>query len=283
MTFCGQALPEVAAPDLIVVPARFGSQRLPGKPLIPIAGQTLLARVVAIAREGARRAGNVDVVVATDDRRILDHAHSLGCDAVMTDPAIASGSGRAWAAARSRRDAPPIVVNLQGDAPFVQPATIATLIAALRASSCGVATPVIQLAWPALDALRAHKAVSPFSGTTCTRRPDGRALWFSKAIIPAIRDEAQVRERDLLSPVFRHIGLYAYTFAALQRFEETTPTCYERLEGLEQLRFLEVGDDILTVAADPSPHSMSGIDTAADVAMAERLITEHGEPRLSWI
>lgn len=274
--------PGLPAPDLIVVPARFGSTRLPGKPLIEIAGQTLLSRVVAIAREGAVRAGNVDVVVATDDARIADHARSLGCDAAMTDPAISSGSGRVWAVARDRGTAPPIIVNLQGDAPFVQPALIATLIAALRGSACSVATPVVQLPWPALDALRAHKTVSPFSGTTCTRLPDGRALWFSKAVIPAIRDEARLRGESPLSPVFRHIGLYAYRHAALERFEATPPTPYERLEGLEQLRFLETGEAILTVAADAMPHTMSGIDTPADVAMAERLIAEHGEPHRTW-
>lgn len=269
--------------DLIVVPARFGSSRLPGKPLIDIAGRTLLSRVVAIAREGAARAGNVDVVVATDDPRILDHAQSLGCAAVMTDPAISSGSGRAWAVARDRAVAPPIIVNLQGDAPFVQPALIEALIAALRGSSCSVATPVVQLPWPALDAMRQHKAASPFSGTTCARGTDGRALWFSKAVIPAIRDEQRLRDTAPLSPVFRHIGLYAYRFDALRRFEATPPTQYEQLEGLEQLRFLETGEAILTVAAEAMPHTMSGIDTPADLAMAERLIADHGEPQLSWV
>ena len=276
------ALPEGDAPDLIVVPARFASQRLPGKPLIPIAGRTLLERVVAVAREGARRVGNADVVVATDDARILDHARNLGCDAIVTDAAISSGSGRAWAVARDRTIAPSLVVNLQGDAPFVQPATIAALIEALRASPFGVATPVVRLSWAALDTLRQHKQTSPFSGTTCARRADGRALWFSKAVIPAIRGEAQLRESGPLSPVFRHIGVYAYRFEALERFEGTAPTPYESLEGLEQLRFLESGEDILTVDVAGLPHVMSGIDTAADVAMAESLIADHGEPHLSW-
>ena len=276
------ALPEGASPDLIVIPARFASQRLPGKPLIPIAGRTLLERVVAVAREGARRVGNADVIVATDDARILDHARNLGCDAIVTDAAISSGSGRAWAVARDRPLAPSLVVNLQGDAPFVQPATIAALITALRASSLGVATPVVRLSWEALDTLRRHKLTSPFSGTTCARRADGRALWFSKAVIPAIRGEAQLRESGPLSPVFRHIGVYAYRFEALERFEATAPTPYELLEGLEQLRFLESGEDILTVDVAGLPHVMSGIDTAADVAMAESLIADHGEPHLSW-
>jgi 3-deoxy-manno-octulosonate cytidylyltransferase (CMP-KDO synthetase) len=221
--------------------------------------------------------------VATDDARILEHARHLGCEAIVTDAAISSGSGRAWAVARDRTIAPSLVVNLQGDAPFVQPATIAALIEALRASPLGVATPVVRLSWAALDTLRQHKQSSPFSGTTCARRADGCALWFSKAVIPAIRGEAQLRERGPLSPVFRHIGVYAYRFDALERFEATPPTPYELLEGLEQLRFLESGEDVLTVDVAGLPHVMSGIDTAADVAMAERLIADHGEPHLSWI
>ncbi len=277
------ALPEDERPALIVVPARFASQRLPGKPLIPIAGRTLLERVVAVAREGARRVGNADVVVATDDARILDHARSLGCDAIVTDAAISSGSGRAWAVARDREIAPSVVLNLQGDAPFVQPATIAALIAALRGSTLSVATPIVRLSWEALDTLRRHKHTSPFSGTTCVRRADHRALWFSKAVIPAIRGEAQLRQEGPLSPVFRHLGLYAYRLEALGRFEAMAPTPYEILEGLEQLRFLESGEDILTVEVAALPHAMSGIDTPADVAMAERLIADHGEPHLSWI
>ncbi|WP_066804068.1 3-deoxy-manno-octulosonate cytidylyltransferase [Sphingomonas asaccharolytica] len=276
-------MPEDERPALIVVPARFASQRLPGKPLIPIAGRTLLERVVAVAREGARRVGNADVVVATDDARILDHARSLGCDAIVTDAAISSGSGRAWAVARDREIAPSVVLNLQGDAPFVQPATIAALIAALRGSTLSVATPIVRLSWEALDTLRRHKHTSPFSGTTCVRRADHRALWFSKAVIPAIRGEAQLRQEGPLSPVFRHLGLYAYRLEALGRFEAMAPTPYEILEGLEQLRFLESGEDILTVEVAALPHAMSGIDTPADVAMAERLIADHGEPHLSWI
>lgn len=272
----------VAAPDLIVIPARYGSQRLPGKPLIPIAGQSLLARVVAVAQEAVRRIGQAEIVVATDDDRIAAHARDLGCDAVLTDPAISTGSGRAWAAAATRTPVPPIIVNLQGDAPFVEPDTIAALIGALRASACSVATPVVWLSWDALDALRDHKRVSPFSGTTCTRRADGRALWFSKTVIPAIRDEARLRETEALSPVFRHIGLYAYRYAALERFEATPPTPYEQLEGLEQLRFLEEGVDIATIEVPAPRHAMSGIDTPEDVAMAERLIARHGEPALSW-
>ncbi len=269
------------ATDLIVVPARFGSKRLPGKPLIRIAGHTLLERVVAVAQQAASVAGDCAVVVATDDERILDHARAIGCAAVMTASEISSGSGRACAAASARTPEPPIVVNLQGDAPFIPPALVARLLTTARATQADCVTPVVRLDWAALDAMRAHKQQAPFSGTTCVRNGDGRALWFSKTILPAIRDEAALRTAGPLSPVYRHLGLYAYRLGALQRFEATAPTPYEQWEGLEQLRFLETGMSIHTIEAAAPRHAMSGIDTQADVALAERLIAQHGDPHRS--
>lgn len=269
---------DTSPPDLIVIPARYGSTRLPGKPLATIAGRTLLERVVDVGHRAVAIAGRAELVVATDDRRIANHARALGCAVAMTAAGIESGSGRACAAALAQAVPPPIVVNLQGDAPFVPPGVIAALIAALRGSAFDVATPVVRLGWPELDALRDHKRQAPFSGTTATRAADERALWFSKGIIPQIRGEAALRERDTLSPVHRHLGVYAYRLEALARFEAMPPGVYEQLEGLEQLRFLENGIDMLTVEVAPPRHAMSGIDSAEDIGLAERLIAEHGDP-----
>ena len=264
-------------PDLIVIPARYGSTRLPGKPLAMIAGRTLLERVVEVGRRAMALAGHAELIVATDDARIADHARDLDCAVAMTDGAIESGSGRAHAAASARPVPPRIVVNLQGDAPFVPPAVVAALIGALRASLLEVATPVVRLGWSELEALRDHKRHAPSSGTTVTRAVDGRALWFSKGIIPQIRGEAALRGA-VWSPVYRHLGVYAYRAAALARFEAMPPSPYEQLEGLEQLRFLENGIPILTVEVPAPRHPMSGIDSAEDVALAERLIAELGDP-----
>ena len=156
------------------------------------------------------------------------------------------------------------------------PATRA-VIAALEGGA-QVATPVIALDWPALDALRDHKTRSPFSGTTCVRAPDGRALWFSKAIIPAIRGEEGLRETLARSPVWRHVGLYGYTLDALRRFEDCPPTALENLEGLEQLRLLELGIPVMTVPVDPPRFDSSGIDTEADISRVEALIAQYGDP-----
>lgn len=281
MTCCVQVSSDLVtgkAPDLIVVPARFGSKRLPGKPLIEIAGRTLLARVVEVARGAAELAGDCEVVVATDDPRIAAHAAMLGCETVMTTADISSGSGRACVAALGRASRPEIVVNLQGDAPFIPAGMVADLIDAARDGAAACVTPVVRLDWPALDAMRAHKSLSPFSGTSCVRRQDGQALWFSKSILPAIRNEDTLRKAGPLSPVFRHLGLYAYRLEALERFETTPPTPYEIWEGLEQLRFLEMGLSIQTIEVAPPSHAMSGIDTIEDVALAEDLIAQLGDP-----
>ena len=123
-----------SGPDIIVIPARFGSTRLPGKPLLPIAGRTLLDRVVAIARTAAAQAGDCEVVVATDDERIAAHGRELGVDVAMTAADLDSGSVRAFAAASARAAPPAFVVNLQGDAPFTPAAIVAGLLDVLRLS-----------------------------------------------------------------------------------------------------------------------------------------------------
>jgi 3-deoxy-manno-octulosonate cytidylyltransferase (CMP-KDO synthetase) len=268
----------VPAPDLIVIPARYGSTRLPGKPLLPIAGRTLLERVLAVAREAAWLAGDCEVVVATDDERIADHAGELGAAVALTASTLDSGSARAFAAATGRVAPDGLVINLQGDAPFIPPRIVADLLRTLRNGTADMATPVFQLDWDRLDRLRAHKQHAPFSGTTCIRAPDGRALWFSKTIIPAIRNEDALRAAGSWSPVWQHLGLYGYRMAALAWFAGAEPGQYEALEGLEQLRFLEAGRTIATVAVDAPSHAMSGIDTAADIALAEETIRRLGDP-----
>ncbi len=267
----------VSAPDLIVVPARFGSSRLPGKPLLPIAGRTLLERVVAIAQAAATQASNCRVLVATDDQRIVDHATALGVEVVMTSAELDSGTVRAFAAARQCAEPPVRIINLQGDAPFIPAAIVAELMATLRKGGADVATPVFQLDWARLDRLRAHKQTAPFSGTTCVRAADGRALWFSKSILPAMRSEARLRAQPL-SPVWQHLGLYGYTMPALEWFARASPGVYEVLEGLEQLRFVESGWRVDTVEVDVPALLLSGIDTPQDLAKAEEAITRFGDP-----
>ena len=263
---------------LIVVPARIGSTRFPAKPLHLIAGHSLVSRVADIARRVSAESPDIDYVIATDAEEIMDHAASIGAPSVMTDPALPSGTDRALAAARLQDRQPDFVLNLQGDAPFTPPRYLTALIEAAGRSECDVVTPVVQLDWAALDRVREQKTREPFSGTSCIRRADGEALWFSKTVLPAIRKEDALRKTSELSPVWRHIGLYGYRMNALERFAGLPVGHYEALEGLEQLRFLENGMRILAVAVEPDETIMWGIDTPGDSRLAEDLIARHGDP-----
>lgn len=264
---------------IVIIPARYGSTRLPGKPLTLIAGRTMLSRVCDIARAAARHNGDVDVVVATDDARIGAHCEEIGAPWVMTPASCPSGTDRALAALRELPQAYDVVINLQGDAPLTPPDFITALLRAFESDpALEVATPAVRLSWLELDQLRTHKRDTPFSGTCVAVDPNGNARWFSKQVIPAIRNEEALRRQGDLSPVRRHIGLYGYSREMLETYVTLTAGHYERLEGLEQLRVLEHGYDIRVVEVDYKGRAaMSGVDSPEDVARAEALIARHGE------
>lgn len=263
---------------LIVVPARYGSTRFPGKPLAKINGVSMVVRVARRAEAAARALDNATYVVATDDQRIADHCRDNGYSAVLTDAALPSGSDRALAAARAVSETPRFIVNLQGDAPFTPPDHITAIVAALEAREADAATPCVRLDWAGLDALREAKKTSPFSGTTCLVGEDGEALWFSKTILPTLRNEDALRRERTLSPVRQHIGLYAFQRQSLQRFADLPSSPYEKLEGLEQLRLLENRMSLLCVEVAPARFLASGVDTPEDLARVEALIAANGDP-----
>ena len=246
---------------IIVIPARYASTRFPGKPLAEIAGVPMLARTATVAQAVG------PFVVATDDARIAEFCDSHGLPCVMTDPALPSGSDRAHTAAAMFAPDADVVVNLQGDAPFTPPAYVQACLDALANDpEADIATPVVPLGWEALEELGAAKEATPFSGTTAVVGMDGRAHWFSKRIIPAIRKPDRTQPR---SPVLQHVGLYAFRRDALARFVALPPSHYERVEGLEQLRALEAGMVITCARVAAHPMSQAGIDTPEDVRRAE--------------
>lgn len=266
---------------LIVVPARYGSTRFPGKPLAEIDGISMVRRTARIAELASAQIENSHYVVATDDARIESHCQAHGLQCVMTPDTIKTGSDRALAAAETIRNQQGKsynhIINLQGDAPFTPVSHIVSLAKAMDAGA-DVATPYVQLSWDALDALRKHKVQTPFSGTTVLVGKNDKAIWFSKNIIPAIRKEDYLMRNSPLSPVNRHIGLYAYKKEALERFTKCDESSYEKLEGLEQLRILENGMTIKCVRVNPPKIATSGIDSPSDIVMAETLIAKYGDP-----
>jgi 3-deoxy-manno-octulosonate cytidylyltransferase (CMP-KDO synthetase) len=234
---------------IILIPARMAAVRLPGKPLADIAGAPMIVRVwrQAIAADMG------PVVVASGDQEIVDVVSQAGGRAVLTDPALPSGTDRVLAALgladpEGRCD---VVVNLQGDMPFIDPAaprTCADLLA--QAPSCDIATLVSPEESAAdrtnTDVVKAILAMEEGGAS-------GRALYFTRS---SLWGEG---------PIWRHIGLYAYRRAALERFCAQPPSALERREKLEQLRALEMGMEIQAAITPVSPLS---VDNPADLARA---------------
>ncbi len=254
----------------IVIPARYGSTRFPGKPLAKMAGQTMLERVYYLAVKATEDfSDDVAIYITTEDQRIADHAAAIGAKCILTSKDAATGSDRVLEAIKKTKQNFEFVLNLQGDAPFTPKEAIEKIIRQYqRDPDIEVATPVQQLSWDDLDALREAKKTTPFSGTTVTIDKDGNALWFSKNIIPALRDEKSLRMDSKLSPVYQHVGLYGYRIDILEKFCKTPQSYYEKLEGLEQLRLLENGIRIKTIPLKKSVIH-SGIDSPEDLIRAE--------------
>ncbi len=259
----------------IIIPARYGSSRFPGKPLITLGGQSMLSRVVDIAQKAAGSLKNVIVAVATEDERIKKHCNEIGVQCVMTSENCKTGSDRVLEAAQILDGDFEFVVGLQGDAPFTPIEAPFKIIQAFMSDpKLEVVTPVARLRWAELDALRQSKKKTPFSGTTCVMDAKGKALWFSKSILPAIRKEDELRKEEF-SPVYQHIGLYGFRFDILRKFVSLPEGIYERLEGLEQLRLLENGISIQTVTLDvASGMAQAGIDSPEDVERAEKILAK---------
>ncbi|MFM8472626.1 MAG: 3-deoxy-manno-octulosonate cytidylyltransferase [Candidatus Kapaibacterium sp.] len=243
---------------LAVIPARYASTRFPGKPLVDLCGATMIERVVRAA-EGAE--GVTDVLVATDDDRVRAECDRIRVRCVMTDPELPSGTDRVAAAAAGLKESYDIVLNVQGDEPLLQPSLLTSLVHALASSSDDVCTPVTRLVDPAdLD-----------NPTICkvTRRTDGTAMYFSRSVIPHVRG-ASGPERLHAVEYWKHIGLYAYTSRALQRFISLPPHPYELAESLEQLRLLADGARYLCVETD---HTLIAVDTPEDADKVREVLT----------
>jgi 3-deoxy-manno-octulosonate cytidylyltransferase (CMP-KDO synthetase) len=241
-----------------VIPARFASSRLPGKPLVDIGGRTMVQRVLEqclLAR------GLSEVVVATDDERIADHVLSVGGKAVMTSPDHPSGTDRCHEAlllaGAERFDA---VVNIQGDEPFIVPEQIDELCAALAEAPGGIAT----LAQVVTD----DRDLDDAGEVLITTDVHMDALYFSRAAIPFLRD-AGTGPRHARFRFLKHVGLYAYTAEALAAIVQLPPSSLEKAEALEQLRWLEHGHKVRIGLTD---HPSFCVDTPADLAEARRRV-----------
>lgn len=262
--------------SLIVIPARYGSTRLPGKPLTHISGKTMLQRICEIAHTATQRIADCGVLVATDDERIAQHCDDIGVNWVMTSSHCQSGTDRVHCAIQQCAHQPDIIINLQGDAVFTPVHFIVALLDEMLANDqIEVATPVIPLTWSELDQLRQSKKITPFSGTTAIVNERGNAIWFSKNIIPAIRNEDKLRKDSPMSPVNLHVGLYGYRRELLEKYVALEQTPYEILESLEQLRLLEHGLTMRAIKLECGDHPRPfGIDSIEDVHRAAAIFRQ---------
>ena len=251
----------MTAPEYnIVIPARYASERLPGKVLLDLAGKSMLQR----AWERARASSAETVVIATDDARVMEAATDFGAQAVMTRADHASGSDRiAECAVALGWPEEQLVVNLQGDEPLM-PAACLDQVAELLVTrpDCEVAS----LFWPIADAGEVHNpnAVKVVVGG------EGHALYFSRSPVPFARAYEDT-EQALAAGVQwkRHLGLYAYRLGALKRYTNLEPSPLEQAERLEQLRILENGGRI--AMAQACEYIPPGVDTSEDLERAREL------------
>lgn len=242
---------------IIIIPARYASTRFPAKPLALLGGKPMIQHVVEQARLVAHR-----VLVATDDSRIADCVRSFGGEVVMTSDTHRSGTDRIIEAYEYKGEGEDIVINLQGDEPFVQPEQIRTLISAFDDPATEIAT----LA-ECYSADTPDEVLSDPNNVKLVRSPRGFALYFSRSVVPYARGV----ERDLCRhhKYYKHIGLYAFRASILGKIKALSPSALEQAESLEQLRWLEAGFSIRVMETEGAT---IGIDTPADLERAEAFL-----------
>ncbi|MFV0359858.1 3-deoxy-manno-octulosonate cytidylyltransferase [Tropicimonas sp.] len=258
---------------VILIPARYASTRYPGKPLVALRQPDGTEKtLIRMTWEAARSVGGIDAVyVTTDDERIRAEAESFGAGVIMTSDRCENGTARcADALARSGIGAD-LVINLQGDAPLTPPWFVEALAGAMAVDpEIAVATPVLRC-----DALTYGHFVEDrrngrVGGTTAVFDTRGDALYFSKEVIPWLPGNVSFGDEPI--PVFHHVGVYAYRPAALAAYSGWAPGTLERLEGLEQLRFLENGMKVRCVEVHARGRVFWELNNPADVARIENVL-----------
>ncbi len=241
-------------PFIVVIPARYDSNRLPGKVLADIAGKPMIAHVVDRARESSASR----VIVATDDQRIADALDGLNCEVCMTSSEHESGSDRLVEVVEKLAfDDDDIVVNVQGDEPLIPGALIDQVAAALDIAGDSVMSTAAKAIEDEADIENPNVVKVVFSHA-------GKALYFSRAPIPYARDERYTN-------AWHHIGIYAYRASFLKRYDQLVRSAIEQTECLEQLRVLDNGDSIMVEIVDYD--TGVGVDTAEDLERVRRIVS----------
>lgn len=241
-----------------IIPARYASTRFPGKPLAKLGGRSVIEWVYTRASEVLEH-----VVVATDDQRIIDEVERFGGKAVMTSASHRSGTDRCWEAYQKSGVEADVVINIQGDEPFIRAEQIRGLMECFDNEGTDIATLVKPFAKEA-----GYETIADPNCVKCVRALDGKALYFSRSVIPYMRG-VEKDEWTKKNTYYKHIGIYAYKVPVLEMVTGMKQTPMELAESLEQLRWLENG---LTIRTAITEIETVGIDTPADLEAASKMI-----------
>ena len=258
---------------VIIIPARYGSTRYPGKPLVPLRTREGKKSLIQLSWEAANKVSGIsEIYVATDDKRIEEHAVAFGAKVIRTSSKCKNGTERCAEAVSNARLEAEIIVNFQGDAPLTPSWFVEEIIAGLKADkSTDMATPVLRLDRKSYNLFFEDRKSDRVGGTTVVFDKDMYALYFSKELIPFF--EISKIEQDKPIPCYHHVGVYAYRKNILRDYLSWPESNLEKLEGLEQLRFLSENKKVKCVEVSSRGNVFWELNNPEDVQRIEKVIS----------
>ena len=258
---------------VIIIPARYGSTRYPGKPLVPLRTREGKKSLIQLSWEAANKVSGIsEIYVATDDKRIEEHAVAFGANVIRTSSKCKNGTERCAEAVSNARLEAEIIINFQGDAPLTPSWFVEEIIAGLKADkSTDMATPVLRLDRKSYNLFFEDRKSDRVGGTTVVFDKDMYALYFSKELIPFF--EISKIEQDKPIPCYHHVGVYAYRKNILREYLSWPESNLEKLEGLEQLRFLSENKKVKCVEVSSRGNVFWELNNPEDVQRIEKVIS----------
>ena len=258
---------------VIIIPARYGSTRYPGKPLVPLKTREGKKSLIQLSWEAANKVSGIsEIYVATDDKRIEEHAVAFGAKVIQTSSKCKNGTERCAEAVSNARLEAEIIVNFQGDAPLTPSWFVEEIIASLKADkSTDMATPVLRLDRKSYNLFFEDRKSDRVGGTTVVFDKDMYALYFSKELIPFF--EISKIDQDKPIPCYHHVGVYAYRKNILREYLSWPESNLEKLEGLEQLRFLSENKKVKCVEVSSRGNVFWELNNPEDVQRIEKVIS----------
>jgi 3-deoxy-manno-octulosonate cytidylyltransferase (CMP-KDO synthetase) len=258
---------------VIIIPARYGSTRYPGKPLVPLRTRKGKKSLIQLSWEAANKVSGIsEIYIATDDKRIEEHAVAFGAKVIQTSSKCKNGTERCAEAVNNARLEADIIINFQGDAPLTPSWFVEEIIAGLKADkSTDMATPVLRLDRKSYNLFFEDRKSDRVGGTTVVFDKDMYALYFSKELIPFF--EISKIEQDKPIPCYHHVGVYAYRKNILREYLSWPESNLEKLEGLEQLRFLSENKKVKCVEVSSRGNVFWELNNPEDVQRIEKVIS----------